>query len=145
MNLIQDALIYQMQMMRNSSLAPYVPPDSSPPRYIVIVNALSYASLGVMVLVAFIAMLIKNWIREFGRNLRAMSNPEQQERTREFRYLGMERWMLVGMVEVLPSLIRVSLLLFSIGLVLFVFHISILSFGVTTAIFAIFYKRYISA
>jgi len=137
LDVIQDVLIYQTQMMRNSSLGPYVPVDFSPPEYIVIVNALFYASLGVMLLAAFIAMLIKSWVREFDRGLRAMSLPEQRAKTREFRFLGMERWKLPEMVGVLPLLIQISLFLFSIGLILFLFHISKPSFGITTAIFGI--------
>jgi len=137
MDIIQDVLIYQTQMMRNSSLGPYVPVDFSPPEYIVIVNALFYASLGVMLLAAFIAMLIKGWVREFDRGLRAMSLPEQRAKTREFRYLGMERWRLPEMVAILPLLIQISLGLFSIGLVVFLFHISKPSFGITTLIFGI--------
>jgi hypothetical protein len=137
MDIIQDVLIYQTQMMRNSSLGPYVPPDFSPPEHIVVVNALFYASLGVMILAAFIAMLIKSWVREFDRGLRAMSLPEQRAKTREFRYLGMERWKLPEMVGILPFLIQISLVLFSIGLVLFLSHITTLSFGVTTVIFGV--------
>jgi hypothetical protein len=137
MDIIQDVLIYQTQMMRNSSLGPYVPADFSPPEYIVVVNALFYGSLGVMLLAAFIAMLIKSWVREFDRGLRALSIPEQRAKTREFRYLGMERWKLPEMVGVLPFLIQISLFLFSIGLVLFLFHVSKPSFGVTTAILGV--------
>ena len=137
MDTIQDVLIYQTQMMRNSSLGPYIPPDFSPPEYIVLVNGLFNASLGVMILAAFIAMLIKSWVREFDRGLRAMSLPEQRAKTREFRYLGMERWKLPEMVGILPLLIQISLLLFAIGLVLFLFNISKPSFGITTAIFGI--------
>jgi len=137
MDTIQDVLIYQTQMMRNSSLGPYVAPDFSPPEHIVVVNALFYASLGVMILAAFIAMLIKSWVREFDGGLQAMSLPEQRAKTREFRYIGMERWKLPEMVGVLPLLIQISLLLFSIGLVLFLFHIGKPSFGVTTAILGI--------
>jgi hypothetical protein len=137
MDIIQDVLIYQTQMMRNSSLGPYVAPDFSPPEHIVIVNALFYASLGVIVLAAFIALLIKSWVREFDRGLRAMSLPEQRAKTREFRYLGMERWKLPEMVRILPLLIQISLLLFSTGLALFLFHISTPSFAVNTAFFGI--------
>ena len=137
MDIIQDVLIYQTQMMRNSSLEPYVPADFSPPEYIVVVNALFYASLGVMLLAAFVAMLIKSWVREFDRGLEAISIPEQRAKTREFRYLGMERWKLQEMVALLPFLIQISLLLFAIGLVLFLFNISKPSFGVTTAIFGV--------
>jgi len=123
--------------MRNSSLGPYVPAEFSPPDHIVIVNALFYASLGVMILAAFIAMLIKSWVHEFDRGLQGLSIPEQRAKTREFRYLGMQHWKLPEMVAILPSLIQISLLLFAIGLVLFLFHVSKPSFGVTTAIFGI--------
>ena len=134
---IQDVLIYQTQIMRNSSLGPYVPAEFSPPEYIVVVNALFYASLGIMLIAAFIAMLIKNWVREFDRGLQRMTIPEQRAKTREFRYLGMEHWKLQEMVAILPMLIQISLLLFAIGLMLFLFHISYPSFGVTTVIFGI--------
>ena len=77
MDTIQDVLIYQTQMMCNSSLEPYVLADFSPPEYIVLVNALFYASLRVMLLAAFIAMLIKTWVREFDCNLQAMSCPDE--------------------------------------------------------------------
>ena len=137
MDIIQDVLIYQTQMMRNSSLGPYVPADFSPPQHIVVVNALFYASLGVMLLAAFIAMLIKTWVREFDRGLQAMALPEQRAKTREFRFLGMERWKLPEMVGILPLLIQISLLLFFIGLIVFLFHINTPAFGVTTAIFGI--------
>ena len=137
MYIIQDVLIYQTQMMRNSSLGPYVRPDFSPPEHIVVVNALFYASLGVMLLAAFIAMLIKSWVREFDRGLRGLSIPEQRAKTREFRYLGMKRWKLPEMVGILPLLIQISLLLVAIGLVSFLFYISMPSFGVTTSIFGV--------
>jgi hypothetical protein len=135
MGIIQDVLIYQTQMMRNLSLGAYVPAEFSPPEYIVVVNGLFYASLGVMLLAAFIAMLIKSWVREFDRGLQAMSIPEQRAKTREFRYLGMEHWKLPEMVGILPSLVQISLFLFAIGLVLFLFYISTPSFCITTAIF----------
>ena len=137
MDIIQDVLVYQTQMMRNSSLGPYVPADFSPPEHIVVVNAFFYASLSVMILAAFIAMLIKSWVREFDRGLRALSIPEQRAKTREFRYLGMQRWKLPDMVAILPSLIQISLFLFAIGLVVFLFNINKPSFGVTTAVFGV--------
>jgi len=137
MDIIQDVLIYQTQMMRNSSLGPYVPADFSPPEYIVVVNALFYASLGLMLLAAFIAMLIKSWVRKFDHGLGGMSLPEQRAKTREFRYLGMEHWKLPEMVAILPLLIQLSLLLFAIGLVHFLFYVSKPSFGVAMSIFGV--------
>jgi hypothetical protein len=137
MNIIQEVLIHQTQMMRNSSLGPYVPADFSPPDYIIVVNSLFYASLGIMLLAAFIAMLIKSWVREFDRGLRAISAPEQRAKTREFRYLGLVYWKLPEVVATLPVLIQISLLSFAIGLVLFLFHISKPSCGIAAGILGI--------
>ena len=134
MDIIQDVLIYQTQMMRDSSLGPYVPAEFSPPGHIVVVNALFYASLSFIILAAFIAMVIKTWVREFDRGLQAMSLPEQRAKTREFRYLGMERWRLPEMVGILPLLIHISLFLFAVGLVLLLFYISKPSFYITAAL-----------
>jgi Family of unknown function (DUF6535) len=137
MDVVQDILIYQTHMMRNSSLGPYSPSEFSPPTDIIIVNALFYASLGIMLLAAFIAMLIKSWVREFDRHLSRMSIPEQRAKTREFRNQGVLLWKLPEMVALLPFLIQLSLLLFSIGLVVFLFGISNISCGITTAILGI--------
>ena len=90
-----------------------------------------------MPLAAAITMLIKSWVREFDHGLGGMSLPEQRAKTREFRYLGMEHWKLPGMVAILPLLIQLSLLLFSIGLVHFLFYVSKPSFGVTMSIFGV--------
>ena len=141
-DVIQDILIYQTLMMRNASLGPYEPSTFSPPNHIVAVNALFYASLSLMLLAAFIAMLIKNWVREFDRGLRGMSISEQRAKTREFRYQGLVYWRLSGMVVILPILIQISLLLFSIGLALFLFHIDTLSSAIIVATLGIGFLFY---
>ena len=43
-DIIQDILVYEMQMMRNSSLGPYVPGDFSPPDYCYFQCSLLYRS-----------------------------------------------------------------------------------------------------
>ena len=128
-------MIHQTKMMRDPNLGAYDRDVFSPPKFIVVVDALFYASLGVILLAASIAMLIKSWVREFDRGLQALSIPEQRAKTREFRYLGMERWRLAYMVAVLPFLIQISLGLFAVGLVILLSHINPVSFRVTTAIF----------
>jgi len=137
MDVIRDILIYQTQMMRNLTLEPYSPPEFTPSPHIIAVNALFYASLGIMLLAAFIAMLIKSWVREFDRGLSRMSIPEQRAKTREFRNQGMLFWKLPEMVALLPFFIQISLLLFSIGLVIFLFNVNPHSCGIMTAILGI--------
>ena len=124
-----DVSIYQAEMMCNSSLGPYDPAEFSPPEHILVVNALFYASLGVMLLAAAIEMLIESWIREFDRGLQALSIPELRAKMREFRYLSMDHWRLAYVVAGLLFLIQISLVLFGIGLVIFIFYINMVSFA----------------
>ena len=65
-----------------------------------------------------IAMLIKSWVRDFDRGLQVLSTPAK---TREFRYLGMERWRLVEVVAVLQFLTQISRILSAVSLVIFLF------------------------
>ena len=124
--------------MRDPNLGPYDPEKAfTLETYIVVVNALFFASLGAILLAASIAMLIKGWVREFDRGLQALSIPEPRAKTREFRYLGVERWRLADLGAVLPFLIQISLVLSAISLVLLLFPINMVSFRVTNAIFAV--------
>ena len=114
MDTVQDVLMYQTQTMPNSGLRPYVLADLAsprrPPDYTVLVDALFYASLGVMLLVVFIAMLIESWVHEFDCGSRAITIPEQRAKTHEFRYFGMGYCKLHEVVVLLPSFILISLL-----------------------------------
>ena len=110
---------------------------TSPLQYTVVVKALFYASFRVILLAVFIAMLIKSWVREFDRGLRAGTTLEQRATAHEFSCLGIEYWKPHEVVVLLPSFILITLLLLAIGLVLFLFHISKPSFRVTTGIFGI--------
>ena len=141
----QDMQLHEMQMMRDPNLAPYILPDFSPPWRIEAAIALVYVSLSATVLVIFATLLIGSWVRKFSCGLRMMSIPERRARTREFRYLGMKHRMITEMIGVLPSLVQMSILGFSIGLGLFVSHISILLFSVTAATLSIGYTVYLSA
>ena len=141
----RDMELHIMQMMHDSNLVPYILPDFSPPWHIEAAIALVYASLLATVLVTFATLLIGRWVRKFSCGLWMMSIQEQRARTREFRYLGMKHWMITKMIGVLPSLVQMSILLFFIGLGLFVSHISILLFSVTAATLSIWSMVYLSA
>jgi hypothetical protein len=137
MDIIQDVLIHQTLMMRNASVGPYVASTFSPPGRIVAVNALLFASLGFVLLAAFVAMLIKSWISEFDRDLKVIPVPEHRAKTHAFRYQGLLRWHLPTMVATLPILMQVSLLSFSIGLALFLSDFSMWSCGAITFLLGI--------
>ena len=133
--------------MQNSTSDPYVAPVFSPPSYAVAVNALFFASLGVVLIAAFLCMLVKGWIRELDRNLRGIPDLQKRAVIKELREQGLARWRFREMITILPSLIHLSLVLFFIGLALYLLQvhilpaflsISIFGFGITVYVISIF-------
>jgi hypothetical protein len=139
-----DVMVYQTQMMRNETLPPYRRVPFTPSRQIVAVNVLLFASLALILVVAFISMLVKGWIREFDRGLAAIENPRHRALLREYRYLGLEQWKLLEMIHLLPTLIYLSLFLFFCGLSLFLLDIKATCGSVIAAIFALGVLFYIA-
>ena len=134
---IQDILLYQTLVMQNSTSGPYVSPVFSPPPYAVTVNALFFASLGVVLLAAFLCMLVKGWIRELDSNLRNITDTRKRAVIRELRDQGLVRWRFPEVIAILPSLIHLSLLLFFIGLALYLLQIHKLPAFLTISIFGL--------
>ncbi|CUA75555.1 Phenylalanine--tRNA ligase beta subunit [Rhizoctonia solani] len=85
------------------------------------VNVLWFLSLSLSVAVSLISMLAKEWCLEFmsGRT----GPPGTQARRRQRRWDGLESWRMKEVLILLPSLIHLSLLLFAIGLCVFLWDV----------------------
>ncbi|CAE6455647.1 unnamed protein product [Rhizoctonia solani] len=85
------------------------------------VNVLWFLSLSLSVAVSLISMLAKEWCLEFmsGRT----GPPGSQARRRQRRWDGLVKWRMKEVIVMLPSLIHVSLLLFAIGLCVFLWDV----------------------
>ncbi|EUC54423.1 transmembrane protein, putative, partial [Rhizoctonia solani AG-3 Rhs1AP] len=94
----------------------------SPSRSAVAVNALWYLSLSLSVSTSFLAILAKEWCHSFitGRT----GHPCLQARRRQKKWTMLERWKMRELILVLPSLMHLSLLLFAIGICIYVWDIS---------------------
>ena len=123
--------------MQNSTSDPYVPSVFSPPPYAVAVNALFFASLAIVLVAAFLCMLVKGWIRELDRKLRGIPDLEKRAIIKELREQGLARWRLPEMIIILPSLIHISLVLFFIGLALYLLQVHPLPAFLSISIFGI--------
>ena len=133
--------------MQNSTSGPYVPPVFSPPPYAVTVNALFFASLGIVLVAAFLCMLVKGWIRALDRKLLGIPDLQRRAVIKELREQGLRRWRLPQMISILPYLVYISLFLFVIGLALYLLRVhktlafvlvSIFGFGVLLCVLSIF-------
>lgn len=96
----------------------------SPAAYAVRVNALFFTSLMTSLLAALTAMLVKQWVGNYDRGLRKISSRQIRARTRQYRYDGVVRWHMADVVALVPMILHVSLFLFFVGVIDFLFAVN---------------------
>ncbi|CAE6411916.1 unnamed protein product [Rhizoctonia solani] len=105
-------------------------PDSltpfTPSRNAVVINTLWYLSLSISIATSFLAMLAKEWCASFAAKFVAnrTGHPCDQAHRRTQKWTMIERWKMQEIITFLPSLIHVSLLLFSIGLCVYLWDLN---------------------
>ncbi|KAG8684300.1 hypothetical protein FRC08_013764, partial [Ceratobasidium sp. 394] len=102
----------------------FTPPE--PPLFVVstsavCVNALWFLSLSLSVAVSLIAMLGKDWARGYMAEL--TGQPYQQARKRQQRWDSLQEWRMPEVIVFLPSLLHLALLLFAVGLTIYLWRI----------------------
>ncbi|CAE6519326.1 unnamed protein product [Rhizoctonia solani] len=107
-------------------------PEFTPSSVAVCVNALWFLSLALSVSVSLVAMLAKQWCHSYtsGRT----GQPHVQARQRQRRLDGLEHWKMPEILAFLPTLMHVSLILFFVGLTIYLWDIHI---GVAIPVLAI--------
>ncbi|KAG8793668.1 hypothetical protein FRC12_002072 [Ceratobasidium sp. 428] len=97
-------------------------PEFSPSRSAVIVNTLWFLSLSLSVAVSLIAMLAKEWCHKF---MSGRSGPAyEQARRRQHKWNGIEKWKMREVLTYLPGVLHLALLLFAIGLCIYIWDIN---------------------
>ncbi|KAF8698913.1 hypothetical protein RHS03_07491, partial [Rhizoctonia solani] len=98
--------------------------ESSPgsPKHAVIINTLWYFSLSLSVATSLLSMLAKDWCYSFGAN--RTGHPWDQALRRQRKWTMIEQWKMQELINVLPFLIHSSLLLFAIGLCIYVWDLN---------------------
>ncbi|KAK0446681.1 hypothetical protein EV421DRAFT_211985 [Armillaria borealis] len=96
------------------------------------VNGLWFTSLSLSLSTALFAVLTKQWIHQY--MLVPSGTPRDRCRLRQFRYMGLQKWGVDLIIGFLPVLISVSVVVFMLGLVLFIIPLQILIASVVGAI-----------
>ncbi|CAE6437961.1 unnamed protein product [Rhizoctonia solani] len=98
-------------------------PGFTPSLAAVWVNALWFLSLSLSVSVSLVAMLAKQWCYSYmsGRT----GQPHVQARSRQRRLDGLEHWKMPEILAFLPTLMHLSLVLFFVGLTIYLWDIHI--------------------
>ncbi|QRV94374.1 transmembrane protein [Ceratobasidium sp. AG-Ba] len=94
----------------------------SPPRSAVVVNILWLLSLSLSVAVSLIAMLAKDWCYKFMSN--RVGPMYAQARKRHQKWNGMVAWHMEEVLAFLPWMLHMALLLFAIGLCIYLLDIN---------------------
>ncbi|GAB1526098.1 hypothetical protein RhiTH_009264 [Rhizoctonia solani] len=114
--------------------------EFSPSSAAIQVNILWFTSLSLSVAVALIAIVAKDWCYQF---MATRTGPALvQGRRRQLRWEGIEQWRMREILNVLPLMMHAALLLFAIGLSLYLWDINprvALPVVVVTAAVGVFY------
>ncbi|GAB1524378.1 hypothetical protein RhiTH_007532 [Rhizoctonia solani] len=96
--------------------------EFSPSSAAIQVNILWFTSLSLSVAVALIAIVAKDWCYQF---MATRTGPALvQGRRRQLRWEGIEQWRMREILNVLPLMMHAALLLFAIGLSLYLWDIN---------------------
>ncbi|KAI4521897.1 hypothetical protein K525DRAFT_269411 [Schizophyllum commune Loenen D] len=106
-------------------------------------NGLWYTSLALSMSAALMAVLIKQWLLAYRSNV--SGTPKHQALARQFRLVGVERWNVPLIVGLLPMLLHIALLLFFVGLALYVFTFDSAIACVVVALAVAVYALYVVA
>lgn len=80
-------------------------------------NSLWLLSLVLTLTSALLAGLVKQWLHYYVAEV--TGTPKERATTRHFRYLGLNKWHVPLIIELLPVVMNVSLILFFIGLIFY--------------------------
>ncbi|KAG8725172.1 hypothetical protein FRC09_006795 [Ceratobasidium sp. 395] len=101
----------------NATAIPPTIPTFTPPTIARWINGIWFTSLALSLSAALVAMLGKEWLTAF---LASRPRPAHAHALlRQSRLEGLEQWWALHIIALLPSLLHASLLLFAIGLVLY--------------------------
>ncbi|TDL26595.1 hypothetical protein BD410DRAFT_825730 [Rickenella mellea] len=88
------------------------------------VNALWFLSLAFSLACALAAVMVRQWARRYLRLPRSLPSISDRARMRQYLFENLESWKMDLVVETIPILLHISLILFIIGLLLFVHFVN---------------------
>ncbi|KAG8811756.1 hypothetical protein FRC18_003294 [Serendipita sp. 400] len=142
-DVLVDAVVFLMNNLANGTHQPYSPPKFRPSTRSILVNCFLFGSLCLSIATALAAVLAMQWVTDYGAvTRRAGSTPEERVRRRHFRYQGRQDWKMDTIIGALPIALHLSVLLFFVGLILWMWDVHHSIFGVVFvcgALAALFY------
>ena len=117
-------LIYKIDNTTFGNDTPALPQWTGPPREIVRVQAILFASLAASLFSAFLAMLGKQWLNRYAStDLRGTAIERSQDRQRKLD--GIVAWYFEHVMEFLPLMLQAALLLLGCALSFYLWEINV--------------------
>src|SRR5258706_3176134 len=138
-----DVLIHISLQLSNLTTPAFEPTDFQVSSNAAAVTTLFFLSLAFVLIDAFLAMLVKGWLQEFDCGWRQYTLPHLRAQERKRRLQELNSWKLDGLVALLPILIQLSLLLFSIGIIVLIFPLHLPSAMVCLVAFVSVFEFYL--
>ncbi|KAJ7085482.1 hypothetical protein B0H15DRAFT_802033 [Mycena belliarum] len=122
-SLLLELIALQRAQANGTSLNSVPPADTSftAARSDVWVNGLWFTSLALTLATALLAVLAKQWLRQYSSFV--SGSVRERAFIRQFRYNSFDRWGVRIIIGLLPTLLHVSLFLFLGGLVVFLYSL----------------------
>ncbi|KAF8893405.1 hypothetical protein BD779DRAFT_1048114 [Infundibulicybe gibba] len=112
-----NILLTRLISLHDSNLTSSVPSGgpTTPSQEIHWVNGLWFAALSCSLSTALMSMLAKQWVQAYTPNV--SGSPRLRARQRQLKYMQLEIWHVIPIINALPLFLHVALLLFFAGLV----------------------------
>ncbi|PVF96819.1 hypothetical protein CPB86DRAFT_679520, partial [Serendipita vermifera] len=124
---MKSILVTISRQIHNTTTSFYEPPTFKPLNWAVRVNCCLYTSLGCTVSSAMISVLALQWIRGYDMHLPAMADSRKRAIYRQFRFEGLQRWLLPQIISILPLLLHIALIIFFVALIDWLVHTNIIA------------------
>lgn len=109
----------------------------------VTVSTLWYSSLVCALIAASLGMLVKQWLQHYMMD--DYSSTRERLRVRELRYRGLCKWQVPAIIDFLPLLLRIALVLFLSGLIVFMHSLHPIVMWSVTSLIIIWLLSYSSS
>ena len=126
-------LIYKIDNTTFGNSAPTLPQWAGPPRMIVQVQAILFASLTISLFSAFLAMLGKQWLNRY-ELIDMRGSAIERSRSRQQKLDGIIVWYFDHVMESLPLMLQAGLLLLGCALSLYLWDINIVAAAVVLGV-----------
>ncbi|KAF7368669.1 hypothetical protein MVEN_00191200 [Mycena venus] len=107
-------------------------------------NILWFLSLVLSLTCALLATMVEQWAREFIHKSELRPSPARRVRIHSFLYLGLQKFGMYAIVDVIPLLLHASLIIFFVGLIFFLLPVNPLLMRLMSLVLAIFVVLYVT-